>query len=304
MPSALLDTLLLHGKQAIPPFLYKPAGKKEKIATLVYEAIISGYKGVDTAALPRKDLARAGAGVRRALSEGKISRHEMFIQSGFVPVNSQGPNETPYDPTASISEQIHSSIRSSLRHMRPSKEESSSESTYLDCLVLRNPLSTLPTIAQTLEAWRTAETYVPHKIRYLGISSVPRSTLEQLYDAADIKPAVVRSRAWLDTTFDHDVRAFCAEREIIYQFVWQKAAGKKLLNSPEVRHLADQVGLQPHQAAWVLVLALENVVALSRPTNVKHMEYELSCVQRAREWALQHPAEWSQCLDDFKKLLR
>ena len=296
MPSALLDTLLLHGKQAIPPLLYKAAGKQDKTANVVYEALISGYKGVDTVAEPqhqREDL--AGAGVRRALSEGKISRNEMFIQGGFVPVNY---------PTASISEQIHSSIRSSLRHMRPSEEESSSESTYLDCLVLRSPFSTFATMAQTLEAWRIAETYVPHKIRYLGISWATRDTLEQLYDAADIKPAVVRSRAWLNTTADCDVRAFCAERGIIYQFLWKMAAGKKLINSPEVHHFADQVGLHPHQAAWVLVLALENVVAISGPTNLKHMEFELSCFQRAREWALEHPAEWSQCLEDFKKLLR
>lgn len=302
MPSALLDTLLLHGKQAIPPFIYKTIGKKENTAALVYKAIISGYKGVDTAALPkhyREDL--AGAGVRRALSEGKISRHEMFIQSHFVSVNHQDHNETPYDPTASISEQVHTSIRSSLRHMRPSEEESSSESTYLDCLVLHNPL---PTMAQTLEAWRTAETYVPHKIRYLGTSLFTRGTLEQLYDAADIKPAVVRSRLWPNTNFDRDARAFCAERSVIFQSVWKLAAAKKPVNSPEVRYLADQVGLHPYLAAWVLVLALENVVVTSGPTNIKQMENELSSFQRAREWALQHPAEWSQCLDNFKKLLQ
>ena len=72
MHSALLDTLMLHSKQAIPPFLYNTFKKKKKTGTLVYQAIISGYKGVDTAALPkyyREDL--AGAGVRRALSEGE-----------------------------------------------------------------------------------------------------------------------------------------------------------------------------------------------------------------------------------------
>ena len=115
MPSALLDTLLLHGKQAIPPFLYNTFGKKEKTAAHVYQAIISGYKGVDTASLPksyREDL--AGAGVRRALSEGKISRHEMYLQSQFASLDWQDPNKMPYDPTASISEQVHTSIRSSL----------------------------------------------------------------------------------------------------------------------------------------------------------------------------------------------
>ena len=97
--------------------------------------------------------------------------------------------------------------------MRPSEEESGSESTYLDCLVLHSPL---PTMAQILEAWRAAGTYVPHKIRYLGISFVTRGILEQLYDAADFKTAVVLNRFYPNTHFDLDARAFCAERSIIY----------------------------------------------------------------------------------------
>ena len=301
MPSALFDTLLLHGKQAIPPFIYKTVGKKEKTAALVYQAIISGYKGVDTAALPeyyREDL--AGAGVRQALSEGKISRNEMYIQSKFASVNHQDPNRMPYDPTASISEQVHTSIRSSLRNMRPSEEESSSESAYLDCLVLHDPL---PTMAQTLEAWRTAELYVPDKIRYLGISFVTRGILEQLYDAAEFKPAVVLNRFNPKTHFDLDVRAFCAERSIIYQSLWKMSANSKLVNSLEVRHLADKVGLTLYPAVYVLVLALENVAIIHGPTNADHMVHDLSCVQKAREWALEHPKDWPQCLDSFKKLL-
>ena len=219
---------------AIPPFLNDTIGKKKKTAALVYQAIISGYRGVDTASLPkyyREDL--AGAGVRRALSEGKISRHEIYLQSKFASVNSQDFINIPYDPTASISKQVHTSIRSSLRNMRRSEEESSSESAYLDCLVLHSPWLTM---AQTLEAWRAAGTYVPHKMRYLGISFVTRGILEQLYDAADLKPAVVLNQFYPNPHFDLDVRAFCAERSIIYQSIWGiMPANLKFVNSPEVR---------------------------------------------------------------------
>ena len=301
MPSALLDTLLLHGKQTIPPFLYNSAGKEERTATLVYQAIISGYKAVDTAALPkhcREDL--VGAGVRRALSEGKISRHEMYIQSKFASVDRQDPNKMPYDPTASISEQVHTSIGSSLRNMRPSKEKSSSESTYLDCLVLHTPL---PTMAQTLEAWRAAESYVPHKIRYLGVSFVTRGILEQLYGAADIKPAVVLNQFSPNTHSDLDVRAFCFERSIIYQTFWRTSANRKLFNNPEVRYLADKVGLPLYSSVYVLLSALENLVMIHGPTRAREILHDFSCVQTAREWALEHPKDWAQCLDNFKKLL-
>lgn len=301
MPSALLDNLLLHGKQAVPAFLYGTAWKKDKTADLVYLAICSGFKGIDTAAQPkhyREDL--VGQGVRRALSEDKISRGDLFIQTKFTSVNGQDPSKMPYSPTASISEQVHTSIRSSLRNMRPLAEESSSESTYLDCLVLHSPL---PTMAQTLEAWRAAETYVPHKIRYLGISNVSLSVLEQLYDAADFKPAVVQNRFYPSTKFDLSVRAFCAEKSIIYQSFWTLSANPKIVHGPEVGQVANKIGLTPYEAMYSLVLALDNVVILNGTTNTKHMVNDVSCVQKTRKWASEHPKDWAENLDRFRILL-
>ncbi|CAF9914411.1 hypothetical protein IMSHALPRED_001903 [Imshaugia aleurites] len=301
MPSALLDNLLLHGKQAVPAFLYGTAWKKEKTADLVYQAICSGFKGIDTAAQPkhyREDL--VGQGVRRALSENRISRDDLYIQTKFTSINGQDPNKMPYDPTASISEQVHTSIKSSLMNMRPAAQESSSESTYLDCLVLHSPL---PTMAQTLEAWRAAESYVPHKIRYLGVSNVTQGILEQLYDAAEIKPAIVQNRFYPSTHFDVSVRAFCVEKSIVYQCFWTLSANPKIIFGPEVGLVANQVGLTPYEAMYSLVLALDNVVVLNGTTNAKHMVDDLSSVQRTREWALKYPEGWAKCLDDFKMLL-
>ena len=301
MPSALFDNLLLHGKQAIPPFLYGTAWKKERTADLVYQALCSGFKGVDTAAQPkhyREDL--VGQGVRRALSEAKISRDDIFIQTKFTSVNGQDPNKIPYDPNSSISEQVHTSIKSSLRNMRPSAEESSSESTYLDCLVLHSPL---PTMGHTLEAWRAAESYVPHKIRYLGISNVTLGILEQLYDAAEFKPAVVQNRFHPPTHFDASIRAFCADKSIVYQSFWTLSANRNLVQGPQIGHVAEILGLTPHEAMYVLVLALDNVVILNGTTNVKHMVDDLSCIQKAREWASANPKDWEEYVDMFKELI-
>ena len=301
MPSALLDHLFLHGKQVVPAFLYGTAWKKDKTADLVYMAICSGFKAIDTAAQPkhyREDL--VGQGIRRALNQDRISRDDLFIQTKFTSVNGQDLNKMPYNPAASISEQVHTSIRSSLRNMRPLTEESSSEFAYLDCLVLHSPL---PTMAQTLEAWRAAETYVPHKIRFLGISNVPLGILEQLYDAAEFKPAVVQNRFYPSTNFDASVRAFCAEKSIIYQSFWTLSANPKIVHSPEVGIVAHEVGLTPCEAMYILVLALDNVVILNGTTNAKHMVDDLSCVERAREWASEHQKQWMKYLDQFKLLL-
>lgn len=301
MPSGLFDTLFLHGKQAVPAFLYGTAWKKERTADLVYQAISSGFRGIDTAAQPkhyREDL--VGQGIRRALSEGKISRDDLFIQTKFTSINGQDPNKMPYNPTASISEQVHTSIRSSLNNMRPSAEESSSESTYLDCLVLHSPLRTM---AETLEAWRAAETYVPHKIRYLGISNVMLGILEQLYDAAEFKPAIVQNRFYPATNFDVGVRAFCVEKGIIFQSFWTLSANPKIVHGPEVGRVAEKIGLTPYEAMYVLVLALDNVIVLNGTTNAKHMVDDFSCVQRTRDWASEYPNDWANYLDRFKVLL-
>lgn len=81
MPSGLFENLVLSAsKQVIPPFLYGTAWKAGKTADLVYQAICSGFRGLDTAAQPkhyREDL--VGEGVRRALLEGQVARENLFV---------------------------------------------------------------------------------------------------------------------------------------------------------------------------------------------------------------------------------
>jgi len=60
----------------------------------------------------------------------------------------------------------------------------------------------MPTMDETLAVWRTAEQFVPHKIRNLGISNCNQFVLMELYEEADIKPAVVQNRFYANTKFD------------------------------------------------------------------------------------------------------
>lgn len=63
----------------------------------------------------------------------------------------------PYDIQSSIEEQVHTSIKTSLRNLRHNAdlEGSSDESVYLDSLLLHSPFSTFE---DTLKAWRTMST--------------------------------------------------------------------------------------------------------------------------------------------------
>lgn len=66
----------------IPKFIYGTAWKKERTAGLVYEAIKSGFRAIDTAAQPRhyrEDLVCEG--IKRAIDEGIVKRNELHVKT-------------------------------------------------------------------------------------------------------------------------------------------------------------------------------------------------------------------------------
>ena len=302
MPSALFECLSLHtSKKSIPAFIYGTAWKKERTADLVCQALSSGFRGVDTAAQPRhyrEDL--VGEGIRRAASEGKVARQDLFIQTKYTTVRGQDPDNLPYDTHLTVAEQVNASVRSSLHNLRPSEDTSSADTTILDCLVLHSPL---PTIEETVEAWRTLETYVPHKIRNLGISNIQLSWLRALYEAATIKPAVVQNRFVRQTQFDRDIRAFCLEKEITYQSFWTFTGNKAMAYNATVGAFANQVGIDAPGALYCLVLGLDNVVIMNGTTNERHMLEDLAALEQARKWAEEYPDNWKRTMESFEFLL-
>ena len=223
------------------------------------------------------------------------------IQTKFTSIHGQDPNKMPYDPHLSITDQVHTSIKSSLHNLRSSPDSSSADSTIINCLVLHSPL---PTIAETLEAWRTFESYVPHKIRNIGISNTPIGTLEKLYEAAKVKPAVVQNRFYPDTQFDKDVRAFCVEKGIIYQSFWTLSANPKIVRGAEVGAVCQALGLNSVQEAmYCLTLALDNVVVLNGTKNQEHMRRDLEAVEKAKLYAEKNPNEWKGFVERFQALI-
>ena len=63
-----------------------------------------------------------------------IHRQDLFIQTKFTPINGQDRSKPlPYDPRASLVEQVQQSFATSLKNLRTN---------YVDSLVLHSPLST------------------------------------------------------------------------------------------------------------------------------------------------------------------
>ncbi|KAL4904412.1 hypothetical protein BDW74DRAFT_168438 [Aspergillus multicolor] len=284
----------------IPTIVYGTAWKKDRTADLVHQAIKSGFRAADTAAQPkhyREDL--VGEGMRRALGDGIVRREDLYIQTKFTSVQGQNRDDMPYDPNVSVADQVHASVRSSLYNLRSSASPGSAKETYLDALVLHSPL---PTMAQTIEAWSTLETYVPDRIRHLGISNTTLPVLRELVSLAKVKPAVVQNRFYGGTQFDVPLRAYCREHEIIYQSFWTLTANPELAQSEPVIFLARDAGVSSAAALYGLVLSLGQTTILNGTTKEEHMEADLAALKSLQLFSSENPNKWHGVVEDFAQL--
>ena len=117
---------------AFPKLLYGTAWKKERTTSLVIDAIHAGFRGIDTACQPKHyNEAGVGEALKTLFTENKIKREELFIQTKFTSVDGQDPDNIPYDPNASLEEQVKQSFEKSCQNLGV---------TYLDSLVLHSPM--------------------------------------------------------------------------------------------------------------------------------------------------------------------
>jgi diketogulonate reductase-like aldo/keto reductase len=248
-----------------PQIVYGTAWKKEQTQALVRQAIECGFRGIDTAAQPKHyDEAGVGAAVRACIEAG-LPRRELYVQTKFTPVAGQDPRRIPYDPKASLPEQVAQSCQSSLRNLRTD---------YVDCLVLHAPLST---VDQTLEVWRAmeAETDSGHALA-LGISNCyDLESLETLYRGARIPPSVVQNRLYADTSYDRDIRTFCRSHGLIYQSFWTLTANPHLLGHALVKGLAARYERTAEQILF-RYLSQSDVVPLTGTRSLQHMRDDLA----------------------------
>jgi diketogulonate reductase-like aldo/keto reductase len=219
------------------------------------------------------------------------------LQTKYTTPMGQDPNNMPYDPETPLETQIRTSVASSFKNLR---HESDSENTsYVDCLLLHSPL---PTIEQTLQAWKLLESYVPDQIRSLGISNVTLPVLRAIYEQATIKPSVVQNRFYPQTRYDGPLRAFCTGHNIMYQSFWTLTGNPGLLRSKPVIDLAQAVNVEPTVALYALVMDL-GVVVLNGSTSTDHMRVDLDGIQTIREWAVSHSRDWSSISSAFQGLV-
>lgn len=149
-------------------------------------------------------------------------------------------------------------------------------------------------------------TYVPHRIRSLGISNVTLPVLTALcfHDQAAVKPVVVQNRFYAATGYDVAIRALCAEQGITYQSFWTLTGNPRLLRSQLIREVADVVGVEVEVALYALVRGLPGDVVILNGTT-SHMESDLEGMEIVSKWCANptNEASWLRFCGAFQKLL-
>jgi diketogulonate reductase-like aldo/keto reductase len=257
--------ILSSSKIHVPRIIYGTAWKKAATEHLVSLAIQKGFRGIDTACQPKHyDEAGVGAGVAAGLKQG-LTRADLYLQTKFTSLSGQDPKRIPYDPEASLADQITQSVAASLKNL---------QTDYLDCVLLHSPM---PTMTQTQSAWRTLETFVDTgQVRQLGISNCyNRVDLERLYETARIKPAIIQNRFYPETNYDRDIRAFCDQSQIIYQSFWTLSANPHVLAHKTITALASVHHRTPAQILFRYLTQI-GVVPLTGTQSETHMRDDLA----------------------------
>lgn len=278
--------------------LYGTAWKKERTAGLVTQALQAGFLAVDTAAQPKHYQEHlVGNGVRSFLSTSSITRQDLYLQTKFTSIDGQLPNDLPYDPSTSITEQVKASVASSLHNLRHSEN---AEESYIDCLVLHSPL---PTISGTMEAWDAMSSFVPTKVHSLGISNTSLPILQHIWKNSSVRPKVVQNRFYSATGWDVALREFCTENGIQYQSFWTLTGNPELLNSPFIQKTAESMGVSAQVALYSLVQGL-GITPINGTKS--HIESDVAELSKLENWKAsgENARTWEQCVRTLDSVLK
>ena len=251
----------------LPDFLYGTAWKEDRTASLTELALRSGFRGIDTANQRRHYFeAGVGEGLGAAYNAGVCTRADLFLQTKFTYQHGQD-HRLPYDPQARLSVQVAESLASSLEHLATD---------YVDSFVLHGPSSGYGWTDDDAEVWDAMRREQSDgRARFLGVSNVSLSHLEQMAVTHAETPAFVQNRCFARLGWDREVRAFCRERNIVYQGFSLLTANLEIVNHPVVAGLAAQVKATPAQVIFNFARA-SGILPLTGTSSAEHMQQDLA----------------------------
>ena len=251
----------------IPDFLYGTAWKEDRTPALAELAIRMGFRGIDTANQRWHYFeAGVGQGLAAAYRAGGVTRADLFLQTKYTYQHGQD-HRLPYDPAADISTQVAQSMASSLEHLGTD---------HVDSYVLHGPASGHGWSDDDVEAWAAmVRERDVGRTRVLGVSNVSLRHLAQMEATGAETPAFVQNRCFARLGWDRGVRAFCTERNIVYQGFSLLTANPEVLRSRLVVGLAARAGATPAQVVFRFTQAV-GMLPLTGTTDPEHMKQDVA----------------------------
>jgi diketogulonate reductase-like aldo/keto reductase len=255
----------------LPDFLYGTAWKEDRTPALAELAVRTGFRGIDTANQRRHYFeAGVGQGLAAAYRAGIVTRAELFLQTKFTYQQGQD-HRLPYDPAAELSTQVAQSMASSLEHLGTD---------HVDSYVLHGPASGHGWSEDDVETWDAmVKERDAGRTRLLGVSNVSLRHLEQMAATGAEAPAFVQNRCFARTGWDRAVRAFCAERGIVYQGFSLLTANPEVLQHPLVGRIAARLQATRPQVVFRFAQAV-GMLPLTGTTDSEHMTQDLASRER------------------------
>ena len=262
-----MKTITTYNGIHIPAFMYGTACKKDATADLVQLAVNSGFTAIDTAnQLIHYNEAQVGEALLTLAKQG-TQRESLFLQTKFTSVSGQD-HRTPYDPMASLTNQVEQSFESSLQHLHTD---------YLDSYVLHGPYSRYGLGKEDWEVWKAIEkTYQSGRAKMIGVSNVTAGQLSLLCEKATVKPMVVQNRCYAALGWDYEVREICKAQDVIYQGFSLLTANQNVLRTAEIGRIAQRVGAGPMQVIFRFAQQI-GMLPLTGTTNEQHMKDDVNC---------------------------
>ena len=251
-----------------PSFIYGTAWKEDATADLVEKAVSTGFSAIDTANQPRHYQEHlVGEALLRLVSKG-TKREGLFLQSKFTPANGHD-QRIPYDPTENLTTQVRQSFESTLKNLHTD---------HLDSYLLHGPYTQPGLGDEDWEVWSAIEElYKAGKTRFIGISNVNIIQLKLLSEKAEIKPMVVQNRCFANQGWDSEIRGFCKTNQIAYEGFSLLTANPFVIQSPEVRSIARELGRTPEQVVFCFAMQA-GMIPITGTTNDQHMKEDLQAV--------------------------
>jgi len=251
---------------AIPEFLYGTAWKEDRTAALTELAIRAGFRAIDTANQRRHYFEEGvGQALAAAYEQGGVARSDLFLQTKFTYQRGQD-HRLPYDPAASLSEQVAQSMSSSLEHLGTD---------FVDSYVLHGPSSGNGWTEADSEVWAAMQKERDAgRTRLLGVSNVSLQHLEEMTACCE-STAFVQNRCFARTGWDRAVRKFCSERNIVYQGFSLLTANSEVLAHPPVVRLAASMNATPAQIIFAFARHV-GMLPITGTSNADHMKQDLA----------------------------